>query len=64
MVINGLNYSLLAHGWRQLVWMEDTVSFDWDWDESKRYRNIKKETLVVRDGKGRAVVRPKPMRRR
>ena len=57
LTIGGERYSFRALGTRQWVFAKDTVSFDWDWDETKRYRNIAPESIVTVDKNGKAVRR-------
>jgi hypothetical protein len=57
MQINGETYSFLARGARKWVFAKDQVSFEWEWDASNRYRNVKVETLVTRDRHGNVVER-------
>lgn len=55
--INGEHYSWHALGFRQWIYKSDTVTFEWEWDPSKRYRNIDPESIVVADKPGKEVVR-------
>lgn len=57
LVINGVGYSFLAAGSRQFAFKSDTVSFSWRWDDTRKYRNIDVETLVVKDKVGQIIVR-------
>lgn len=50
-------YSFLALGSKRWVFKNDLVSFDWDWDDSRKYRNIKPETLQTWDRNGKEVTR-------
>lgn len=56
-VVEGATYSFLALGSRKWVYAGDEVEFDWEWDESKRYRNVITDSLVTRDRHGRSIVR-------
>jgi hypothetical protein len=47
----------LARGAHRWVFSGDTVSFDWEFDATKTYRNILTKTLKTRDGRGSPVVR-------
>jgi hypothetical protein len=57
LTIGGEKYSFLARGSRKWVFASDLVSFEWDWDETKQYRNIKPETVVAKDKGGKLVRR-------
>lgn len=50
-------YSFLALGSAKWIYATDTVQFEWQWDESNRYKNIKRETIKTWDKTGVAVVR-------
>lgn len=64
LIIGGERYSFIAAGQRKWVFKGDTVSFNWDWDASKKYRNIAVETLHVWDKKGNRVDRGDPYTKR
>ena len=55
--IDGTWYSFLALGTQKWVFASDTVTFDWAWDSSQKYRNIVRETVRVWDKNGSPVVR-------
>ena len=57
LTIGGEVYSFLALGSKQWVFKDDTVSFEWDWDNTGKYRNIKSETIQTWDKNGQLVVR-------
>lgn len=50
-------YSFLAVGGKRWIFASDTAMFRWEWDDSKRYRNVLKDTLRTTDKSGSAVVR-------
>lgn len=47
MTISGEKYSFLAPWSGKFVFKGETVSFDWDWDESGKYRNADVDTVVA-----------------
>ena len=55
--IDGTQYSFLALGAKRWVYASDTVSFEWEWDSSRTYRNIKTETLQAWTKAGSPVAR-------
>jgi hypothetical protein len=55
--IDGERYSFEALGSKKWVFARDTVSFDWEWDASGKYRNILDATIQVRDKAGKPVTR-------
>lgn len=57
LVIGGERYSFLGLGAKKWVFAGDTVSFEWDWDSLKRYRNIDPDSVVTRNKHGETVVR-------
>lgn len=57
LTIAGERYSFLALGAGKWVFAGDTVSFEWSWDASRRYRNVDPDSIRVRDKTGKAVVR-------
>jgi hypothetical protein len=57
LVIDGEKYSFLAAYAGKFVYKGETVSFDWEWDESKRYRNIDRSTVVAWDAAGNRTIR-------
>lgn len=50
-------YAFLGLGFRQWVYKSDTVNFEWDWDETKRWRNIDPNSIFVRNRSGQPVKR-------
>jgi hypothetical protein len=57
LTIDRETYSFLALGARKWVFVGDTVSFDWDWDTTHRWRNIDPDTVITLDKAGSVVVR-------
>lgn len=57
LTIGGERYSFLALGARKWVFAGDTVSFDWEFDSSGKYRNVVLETFVTLDRNGKRCVR-------
>lgn len=57
LTIDGERYSFFALGARKWVYATDTISFDWHWDATRKYRNILVETINVWDKNGKPVVR-------
>jgi len=57
LIIGDVRYSFLALGTKKWVFASDVTSFDWEWDETKRYRNIVRDSIQVWDRYGQAVVR-------
>lgn len=55
--IGGENYSFLAAHAGKFVFKGETVSFDWDWDETKRFRNVVVDSVVAHRRDGSPVVR-------
>jgi hypothetical protein len=55
--VDGIWYSFLALGAQKWVFASDTVTFDWAWDPSQKYRNIVRESIQVWDKNGSPVVR-------
>lgn len=56
-LIEGQRYSFLALGAKKWVFKNDTVQFSWQWDDSRKYRNVISESIKTYDYKGDAVVR-------
>jgi thymidylate synthase len=52
MIIDGETYSFLALGTLQWVYKKDFVSFEWEWDNTGKYRNINKHTIRTWDSDG------------
>lgn len=57
MIIAGERYSFLALGARKWVYANERVSFDWEWDKTKQYRNVDRRSVVAWDKNGNAVIR-------
>jgi hypothetical protein len=57
LTINGERYSFLAAGTKRWAYKSDTISFDWQWDKTGKYRNIAPESVTAWDGKGNKVAR-------
>jgi len=57
LTVGGVKYSFLAAGARKWAYAGDLITFQWGWDESKRYCNIDRATFKTTDGDGNAVVR-------
>lgn len=55
--IGGATYSFKALGTKKWVFKHDTVSFEWEWDDTQRYRNVVRETVRVLDRNSKSVVR-------
>jgi hypothetical protein len=47
LTIGGERYSFLAPWSGKLVYKGETVSFDWEWDESSTYRNVDRASVVA-----------------
>jgi len=56
-VIDGESYSFLALGAKKWVFVGDTVSFDWKWDGTGKYRNVDTASVEARNSAGKIVVR-------
>ena len=50
-------FSFLGLGFRKWAYKTDTISFEWQWDRSQRWRNIDPNTLEARDKNGAEVER-------
>lgn len=50
-------YSFLALGAKKWVYASDTVTFEWEWDGSRKYRNIVPESVRTFDKDGNPVER-------
>ncbi len=57
LTIAGETYSFLAIGAKKWVFAGDTVSFDWEWDPTHKYRNINEATVETRNAKGDSIAR-------
>jgi hypothetical protein len=55
--IDGVWYSWFALGPKKWVFVNDEVSFDWNWDKTRTYRNIVPATLRTWDKTGDPVCR-------
>jgi hypothetical protein len=55
--LDGDRYSFLAVGAKKWIFATDTVVFKWEWDETKRYKNVIKGSLTTFDKNGNEVVR-------
>ncbi|MDP9838645.1 hypothetical protein J2T09_003417 [Neorhizobium huautlense] len=45
--IGGESYSFLAAWSGKFVFKNETVSFDWDWDSTQKYRNVDVTSVVA-----------------
>jgi hypothetical protein len=57
LAIDGERYSFRALGTKRWVYSGDVVSFDWDWDQTRKYRNINTVSISVWDKHGNPVLR-------
>lgn len=57
LTIDGERYSFLAAWSGKFLYKGETVSFDWDWDEGKRYRNVDASSVVALKANGEEIVR-------
>jgi hypothetical protein len=57
LVIAGEQYSFLAANAGKFVYKDELVIFDWEWDQSGRYRNIDRKSVVAWDASGCPVIR-------
>ena len=55
--IDGEKYSFLATWSGKFVYKGETVSFDWEWDESGKYRNVDVASVVAWSKAGDKIVR-------
>lgn len=55
--IAGEPYSFLAAGAQKWAFVGDLVSFEWEWDKTKTYRNVVRETFVAYDKAGKLIRR-------
>jgi hypothetical protein len=55
--IGGETYSFLAAHAGKFVYKGETVSFDWEWDETKRFRNVAIDSVVAHKRDGSPVTR-------
>jgi hypothetical protein len=55
--VGGHTYSFLALGAAKWAYTGELVSFEWDWDPSRQYRNVKSETFLAWDKKGELIRR-------
>jgi hypothetical protein len=45
LTIDDKTYSFLALGARKWAFLRDVVTFDWNWDESRSYRNVDRDSF-------------------
>jgi hypothetical protein len=57
LTVNGEWYSFFALGQKRWAFKGDTVSFEWSWDATGRYRNIETGTFQAWDKNGEPVER-------
>jgi hypothetical protein len=57
LIVDGERYSFLALGAKKWVYASDTVTFDWEWDNTRQYRNIEAASVRAFDNEGKPVVR-------
>ena len=57
LIIDGETYSFLAAWSGKFVYASETVSFDWEFDPTGRYRNVSVATIVAHTAKGEDVRR-------
>lgn len=50
-------YSFLALGSKKWVFAQDSVEFEWSWDDSGKFRNVYPDTIRTKDKDGKTVVR-------
>ena len=55
--IDGTRYSWRGLGFRQWVYKSDTVSFEWEFDKTEKYRNVDPHSIKTIDKSGKAVTR-------
>jgi hypothetical protein len=51
------HYSWKGLGFRQWVFKSDTVSFEWEFDKTGKYRNVDPRSIKATDASGKAVTR-------
>lgn len=57
LTIGGERFSFLAAWSGKFVYRGETVSFEWEWDEDRRYRNIDVTSVVAHKQSGEDVAR-------
>lgn len=57
LTIDGETYSFLAAHSGKFVYKRETVSFEWDWDKSRRYRNVEVTSIVAYNSNGQTILR-------
>jgi hypothetical protein len=55
--IDGQHYSWKGLGFRQWIYKSDTVSFEWQYDPTGKYRNVEPDSVRVTDTHGKEVER-------
>lgn len=55
--VGGQRYSFLALGAKKWIYQSDTTEFSWEWDATRKYRNIIPETIRTFDKSGGNIVR-------
>jgi hypothetical protein len=55
--IGGESYSFLAAHAGKFVYKGERVSFDWDWDETNRFRNVVVNSVVAHKRDGSPLIR-------
>ncbi|MGV8840128.1 MAG: hypothetical protein ACWA6X_07470 [Bauldia sp.] len=55
--IGSERYSFLAADARKWVHKGELVSFDWEWSEGQKYRNINRDTVIAWNKRGEVVDR-------
>lgn len=57
LTIAGERYSFLATWSGKFVYHGETVNFDWEWEENRRYRNIDATSVIAWKPNGEEVLR-------
>lgn len=57
LTIDGERYSFLATWAGKFVYKNETVSFDWEWDATHRYRNVDVASVIAWNANGLQVLR-------
>lgn len=57
LTIDGEKYSFLAPWRGKFVYKGETVSFDWEWDQTGKYRNVDRGSIVAWSSTGEPVLR-------
>ncbi len=55
--VEGDQFSFLALGAKKWIFAKDTVEFNWEWNKTKKYRNVLPETVSTKDADGNIEVR-------